>query len=102
MKIQHIKLDMFKHILVVDGVRGPLCTTAPTTHPSGVVAYPEGIYGVPPALAGKVFVLCPREVEQIDDSACDESTKAFKEWSEIQKTCVEIKLARYGAEGEAK
>lgn len=101
MKIQHIRLNVFQHILVVDGVRGPLCNAAPTTHPSGVIAYPDESYNIPQLLRGRVFIEAHDvEIEKIDDSACDESTKAYKEWVEVQKTCVEVKLARYGEEAQ--
>lgn len=98
MKIQHIKLGWMEYILVVDGVRGPLCCGNPTHHPAGVVAFGDGIYNMHPSLQNKVFVLTD-DVEQIDDSACDAAKEAFAQYTEVKKTCTEVKLSRYGAEG---
>lgn len=100
MKIQHIQLSFHEHFLVVDGVRGPLASYGPATHPAGLVAYHphDSTYGYQ-ALRGKVFQVLPADqVESINDTACEPATEAFKVWQEVVQTCTEIKLARYGVE----
>ena len=98
MKIQHIKLDHWKHFLVVDGVRGPLAESTTEYHPAGFIAYLPGGYGVPKDLQGKVFRLVDEPVEFIEDTVCEPAQAAYKEYVEITKTCTDLKLARYGNE----
>lgn len=98
MKIQHVKLDYSKHVLVIDGVRGPLSSSGPAYHPAGFVAFLPDAYNTPAALLCKVFRLVDGPVEYIEDTACEPGQAAYKQWVEINKTCTDIKLARYGEE----
>lgn len=102
MKIQHVILGHSAHVLVVNGTRGPLqgCRDKPATHPSGYVAYRlrESAYdhGIPVALSGKVLMaVIPQDFERIEDTACEPAQEAYKAYTEIQDTCMQVKLARY-------
>lgn len=102
MKIQHIILGYSAHVLVVDGSRGPLqgCRDKPATHPSGYAAYrlrdSSYDHGIPAELAGKVFMaVIPQDFERIEDTACEPAQEAYKAYTEIQDTCMQVKLARY-------
>ena len=106
MKIEHIILDYSNHFLVIDGKRGPLCINpnSPAIHPSGFIKYRRDAQ-LSDVLRGAVFY---REgsiteglreysdtVTEIKDDACEPALEKWKEWVEIQKTCTDIKLARY-------
>lgn len=99
MKIKHVKLDYYKHLLVIDGVRGPLAEGVVAYHPAGFVAYLPDAYNTRKELQGKVFRLVDEaDVEYIEDTACEPAKAAYKEFVEITKTCTDVKLARYGEE----
>lgn len=98
MKIQHVKLSYSQHVLVIDGVRGPLADSGPAYHPAGFIAFLPDSYGFAKELQGKVFRLVTDDVEYIEDTACEPGRAAYKEYVEITRTCTEVKLARYGEE----
>jgi hypothetical protein len=103
MKIQHIILGTCEHVLVVDGVRGPLSHGDLAWHPAGVVAIMDKnySYAVPADAKGKVFVLAPEaDVERIEDLACEAKNEAWQHFTEVADACVQVKLARYGVAPE--
>lgn len=99
MKIQHVILSDFEHVLVVDGIRGPLARQEVAYHPAGFVAIIAKGYSntAPLAARGKVFRLVPEdEVERIEDLACEAKNEAWQQFREVADACVQTKLARYG------
>jgi len=103
MKIQHVLLPAYAHVLVIDGLRGPLANYgAVATHPAGVIAYHPTTYGTSQALKGKVFVTpgADVEVEVIEDLECHEAAAAYSQFCEISTACTNVKLARYGEEAK--
>ena len=103
MKITHIKLDYWKHFLVVDmqdgsaATRGPVQDhrDAPAFHPAGFWRFRSDAGYPVNDLASKMFTLSSYVAEEVAGQKCEPAEKARNEWITLENACQEIQIARF-------
>lgn len=96
-KIVHVLLDASRHFLVVDGTRGPVCTSRamPATHPAGFMRYRSDAYGVPPMLLGQLLCISKHEVKEREQERPAEVSARWVEFARASQAAIDEVIARY-------